>query len=979
MEIFDETANYQQDQRQAHADALGHCSAAQRPEGISWLTRKMRLSINRRLIDQNERGDEGAFKFGFEPHQLDVKGLLGNIQLGYAYSAEFNGSRSNRNFVASDVLSIDIDGTMTLDQAVDDPFVASHATFIYTTVSHTPEKHHFRIGFALERTIVDRDELRAATRSLILKFGSDPNASDPSRIFFGNRSAEWVYFDGGIPTALLDELIAQGHGADKSDIESPRLASTRSNLSIREDQILVSAQGVSGPLRQFKRSEPLHCPFHKDEHASAFVIENKRGQKGIRCSACVQSFWATGYHDHYDFYSFEKAARAILQFPKLKSDLDEYFPHEDRDDFLSAARIEFVDEERLEPIQFLPGATFIRSPKGSGKTKRLQDLVSQERGRILLIGHRRTLIRSTCNDLGLECYLTEGESNRSQDRYGICLDSLMKVKTDKPYDYILIDESEQVLAHFLSSTMAEKRLPVLHRLMHLISSAKSVIALDADLSWNSFRRICEWRSKPDQLGNNRLIINTFRDEGRGTIHMVPTKRQLVGEIHNAIAEGKRCFVTANNRGFIEKLEKSILAKSPEVALIAITSTTVQREDELIKSFLANPKLEAPKYQVVLASPSLGTGVDFTFKRECDRFDIVFGMFDPLLLTHMDCDQQLARVRSPKEVRVFVTPAKFTFETDLDSVTADALSFEMMGHLIKGYDARGAVRYHDQAESDPLLRIAASVLSVERASKNNLKGHFILYARRQGWDIAHVRQDDAVYEAGTLAWTVGSELHRAEAARRLLEGRSLTDEEFEEVRASLDEDDPIEDALRASYTRSVIERFYRQALTEELIALDDNGRFRRRVRLYEALIDRELLKVKLLMASQSKPEDLRRATLLPHQTLKEHFIAELLATTSLYSGGEFDLDAECGAGDLTDFVVCMEKYAQVYETQFGKPVRADLQQKPMSQLRTILKMVGLSLSRSRTTSTGGVKTYLYQIARQSYARMEEIADRRRRLE
>ncbi|RWE28575.1 MAG: hypothetical protein EOS78_31850 [Mesorhizobium sp.] len=979
MEIFDETANHQKRGRRAHADALSYRSAARRPEEISWLTRKMRLSINRRLVDKNVLKDEGAFAFGFEPYQLDVKGLLGNILQGYAYSAQFNGSRSNSNFKASDVLSIDIDGTMTLDQAVEDPFVASHATFIYTTASHTPEKHHFRIGFALERTIENGAEMRAATRSLALKFGSDLNAVDQARIFFGNRNAEPIYLDGGIPAALLDDLIEQGLDADQSDTDFPRVASTRSKLCIEADQVLVSAKGVPGLLRQFNRSEPLHCPFHKDEHASAFVIENKRGEKGIRCSACVQSFWATGYHDHYDFYSFEKAARAILQFPKLKSDLDEFFPHEEGDDFLSAARIEFVDEERLEPIQFLPGATFICSPKGSGKTKRLQDLVAQERGRILLIGHRRTLIRSTCNALGLECYLTEGESNRSQDRYGICLDSLMKVKTDKPYDYILIDESEQVLAHFLSSTMAEKRLPILHRLMHLISSAKSVIALDADLSWNSFRRICEWRSKPDQVGNNRLIINTFRKEGRGTIHLVPTKRQLVGEIQNAIAEGKRCFVTANNRGFVEKLEKSILAKNPEVVLIAITSTTVQREDERIKSFLADPKLEAPKYQVVLASPSLGTGVDFSFKRECDRFDIVFGMFDPLLLTHMDCDQQLARVRSPKEVRVFITPAKFTFETDLDSVTADALSFEMMGHLIKGYDARGAVRYHDQLDSDPLLRIAASVLSVERASKNNLKGHFILYARRQGWHIAHVQQDDAVYEAGTLAWTIGSELHREQAARRLLDARSLTDEEFEEVRAALDEDDPIEDALRASYTRSVLERFYRQALTEELIALDDNGKFRRRVRLFEALIDRKFLDVKLLMASQSEPGDLRRATLLPHQTLKEHLVAELLATTPLYSRGEFNLDAECGGSDLTGFVVGMETYAQVYETQFGKPVRADLEQKPMSQLRTIFKTVGLSLSRSRTTSTGGVKTYLYQIAPLSYAKMEEIADRRRRLE
>jgi hypothetical protein len=952
------------------------------PAGGSWLTRKLRLSINRRLVDKAPLSGN-AFTDGFEPHQVDLKGLLGNIVIaGYAYSAEFRGPRSNSNFKASDLLSVDVDGGMTLDEAVEDPFVAAYATFIYTTVSHTETHHRFRIGFALERTITDAKEMRAATRSLILKFSSDGSTSDPARIWCGNRQADYLYFDRGIPAAVLDNLIAQGIGANQSDKEKfHRLASNRSKLTIANNQIVKNSKGISGLLNGFARSEPLFCPYHRDTHPSAFVIQNRHGQKGIRCSACVQSFWSTGSHDHYDFYSFEKAASAIKQVPIPTTEIDEFFPSQDAAEYLSAANISFIDRDRLkdssEPFPILPGATFIRSPKGSGKTHLLAELVKEEQGRFLLIGHRRTLIRSMCNWLGLDCYLDEeGEQPGGRhDRYGICLDSLMKIKTDKPYDYILIDESEQVLAHFLSSTMKEKRLAVLRRLMHLVSSANKVVALDADLSWNTFRRICEWRKKPDQVGDNHLIINTFRKE-RGTMHMVPTRTQLVGEIHQAVAAGKRCFVTANDRGFVEKLEKSILDKNPETQLVTVTSNTVQRSDDRIQSFVANPKAESTKYQVVLASPSLGTGVDFTFEDESERFDIVFGMFNPLVLTHFDCDQQLARVRSPKAVRVFVSPAKFSFETDLDTVTADALSFEMMGHLIKHYNSHGRVEYEDHRDNDPLLRIAASVLSVERASKNDLRNHFVKYVQSQGWKVVTVERNDALYEEGSLAWLAGSELHKEQAVRRLLEAKSLTEDEFDQVTAVIKEDDPIDDALRASYSRSMIERFYRQELTEELIELDDNGKMRKRVRLFEQLVDKRLLEVRLMMAAEWLPGDSRTAQLLRNYTQKEMMILAIMATTPFYSRGEFHLDVECGSDQLGDFVAYMQKHAQAFETQFDKQVRADLDDKPMSQVKSILKMAGLSTVKSRTTSTDGMKTYLYKMNPDSFAKMKGIADIRR---
>ena len=61
-------------------------------------------------------------------------------------------------------------------------------------------------------------------------------------------------------------------------------------------------------------------------------------------------------------------------------------------------------------------------------------------------------------------------------------------------------------------------------------------------------------------------------------------------------------------------------------------------------------------QVILASPSLGTGVDIQA-----RFDCVFGIFEGTVNTHYDIDQQIYRVRNADEISVWVDVRKFDKE------------------------------------------------------------------------------------------------------------------------------------------------------------------------------------------------------------------------------------------------------------------------------------------------------------------------------
>ncbi|WP_210240036.1 hypothetical protein, partial [Mesorhizobium sp. M5C.F.Ca.ET.164.01.1.1] len=94
---------------------------------------------------------------------------------------------------------------------------------------------------------------------------------------------------------------------------------------------------------------------------------------------------------------FDKAVRSAFALSQGKpSDL----PTCDAVGSLSDAEISIRNEKYLDDIRIQDGTTFIKSPKGTGKTERLARIVRSTKGRVLLIGHRRALIESMCVRMG---------------------------------------------------------------------------------------------------------------------------------------------------------------------------------------------------------------------------------------------------------------------------------------------------------------------------------------------------------------------------------------------------------------------------------------------------------------------------------------------------------------------------------------------------------------------------------------------------
>ncbi|MGX9117873.1 plasmid replication protein, CyRepA1 family [Mesorhizobium sp. BHbsci] len=929
-------------------------------------TKPLRLSINKRLINKDELSDTLAKAEGFEPCQISTSELINHIKRGHAYCAELDGRRRATNFVATDILSVDIDGGMTLTDAVHHPFIQKYASFIYTTCSHTAEAHRFRVIFVLEETLLDAGNARAATRSLALKLNGDPKAIDAARMFYGNTAAQITEIGMTLPSEILDELIEQTAAAGYNDRSLGVVGTGRSTIQLPPDLVVTTANGVEVLLASAQAKTEVHCPVHDDKNPSAFVVENtSKSNKGVHCSACGVTYWQ-GHPEPYDFDDFDKAARTASDSSQKRSLL----PIDTSIDRLKDAHIAFRDEQFLGYIHLQDGTTFIKSPKGTGKTELLAQIVGATKGRVLLIGHRRALIESMCVRMGLACYLHDDQideplTNRRQ-RYGICLDSITKVVQEKPYDLVLIDESEQVLAHLLSQTLGEKRPYVMHGLISILVRAKRVIAADADLSRTSFDFIKEWAER-DGPRNTQVVINQYRSE-KSKIAVFASENHLIGDFVTSLKLGKRCYFTSNSREKVKDIAKQLEQECPDIAVLVVTSEETADKNPAAAAFIKNPSTEATKYQAVLSSPSIGSGVDITFPGNEQFYDTVYGLFVPQVLTHFECDQQLGRVRHPKQVKVYVSPATAAFETDLSVVAKDALTASILGGNFVGYTDDFVPR--PIYRPDPLAGVAAAIISAQRASKNQLWRNFLHYKRQQGWEIEHVGPHTEIAHLGLGILTDGKERRARFHANRLMQAKPLTDEEFERIDRRIRNYEFANDTERAAYERSAIEVFYNKPISDETITLDDRGRFRACVNNFEMMVDRTTAEA--LSEGVQDPERRNQARLLiPNAKLRRILLMETLSTAPFYRDFVFTPEVKFGKADLKPFIDWMKDNRIAIQQQFDIAPNRGIDNNPITQLRPFLAMVGLDLVKLPKTRVGGIAVVAYQISQASLDRMMEV--------
>ncbi len=293
-----------------------------------------------------------------------------------------------------------------------------------------------------------------------------------------------------------------------------------------------------------------------------------------------------------------------------------------------------LNQDKLGPFCILgsqPKLLCIKSPKGSGKTHSLEQIVAgaKERGqRVLLITHRVQLGQDICRRVGLP-YITEAGVTKeaAPHGYGLCIDSLHSESQARfdPDDWqdaiVIIDEVEQVLWHLFNANteIRKHRLPVIEQLQTLLlqtlrSENGKVILLDADLtdvSINFVLNLTESRFwiKP------WIVVNHYNQSNfrRCRHYNQSSPKVWLAALIQAIAQGEKCFVVTQGQKVrsvwsATNFEQIILQLMPNCKILLIDSETIAEPDHAAYGVIDKLNSVLDQYDVVIATPSIETGV-----------------------------------------------------------------------------------------------------------------------------------------------------------------------------------------------------------------------------------------------------------------------------------------------------------------------------------------------------------------------------------
>jgi hypothetical protein len=285
---------------------------------------------------------------------------------------------------------------------------------------------------------------------------------------------------------------------------------------------------------------------------------------------------------------------------------------------------------------------------------------------VLVVGHRVQLLEALCERFGIP-YITEVRTSETGAvlGYGLCVDSLHPESQARFHaenwhnGVVIMDECEQVIWHALnSSTCQRERVAILRQMKTLLSNVLQgsgrVFLADADLSDLSIDMV---RSLASYDGEPWVVVNEWQPGSSEcwNIHNYEGKNPsgLVDALEQHIANGGRPFVVcsaqkAKSKWGTRTLESHLQKLFPNLKILRIDSETISDPSHRAYGCIAHLNEILQEYDIVLASPSIETGVSLDLK---GHFTSVWGIFVGVQ-AESSVRQALARLREPVDRHIW---------------------------------------------------------------------------------------------------------------------------------------------------------------------------------------------------------------------------------------------------------------------------------------------------------------------------------------
>lgn len=328
--------------------------------------------------------------------------------------------------------------------------------------------------------------------------------------------------------------------------------------------------------------------------------------------------------------------------------------------------------ERLKALPTLTaedyqGVIVLHAPMGSGKTRSIgAPFIAWAKAQGLMplaICHRVSLVSDMAKALGLEHYADidrQSAWNPSIDGLAVCLPSITS-STYAPLvdcaEIVFIDEVSQVLRFLAAAdhcrTKEGNSEAVYQRLRELVSRARCVMVADAgcDERTLSFLESC----RPGE--RFRVLEMAPKAEGIEATYSygMNAPAAVVAECLVELASGGRVWIATESARRAKVLGAYFEAQG--YAVMAVHSEN--KGNKAQAAFLADPDNESRRFDVVIASPVIGSGLSIEHKATGEWFTLGAYIGGGHSITPADAAQALRRVRYLRRYALALIPNSVT--------------------------------------------------------------------------------------------------------------------------------------------------------------------------------------------------------------------------------------------------------------------------------------------------------------------------------
>lgn len=435
----------------------------------------------------------------------------------------------------------------------------------------------------------------------------------------------------------------------------------------------------------------------------------------------------------------------------------------------------------------------IFAPMGAGKTQKVIKPFSESVDSFVAVAHRRSLISDLSETLNIKSY---DDSNANQaDKLAICLPSTQSIgfrSFIKSVSNIAIDEISQNIRFTASKeckVIGSNQEDIFNGLRTLVNECKKVVVCDASIDQTTIDFL--ETARPDEQLN--IIEQVPNNRGR-ECYIYTERADFLTKVQLELESGGKVWLAVESA-----IKAEVLAEMfKKYNLIAITSKN--SKNKKIKQFLENVNEESRKYDLVIASPAISSGVSVEHKKPLldengqqvydengkpififdPHFTMIAGMASGHSICFSDFAQMLGRVRYVDTMHVCLQKNTHRYE----QVTTSS--------ILTGLRQASALEGATLKEND-FTRFKAHIDIVEQEYRADFANGFIWFMQYYCFDIEAGKVSSPDYLLNEKMKEISKELkenHRLgiklakkiskDEAKTLDEKQSLTDDEEKQL-------------------------------------------------------------------------------------------------------------------------------------------------------------------------------------------------------